>query len=347
MPAQNEKKGGWASLYEVQERKRLEREAKADSITQITVVPEYRSTGPEIQFAQETTSNPIDSQALSTAVPEYRSTGGVSEKLHSPIPAKSYYRKANEVADQIDRTLMPAESKVFEQLLRLSIGFNKDTCRVRVAVIMERTGYSSDKTVRAALRGLELKGRIIRLSMRNSPLGDEYRIMAYSGNTAVPEYRSTAVENTAVLESKVTGELNTSIKDNLNDDDAALADLCAALKAANKELTGKDLSTAEAAQWRELADVLVAELKIAAARTTISSVPSFLAEHLRRRLWKMDKKQARAEGRELPDESTLAGAPADQAKLKDCPDCGGKLFYYPNGFEGGVVKCKHEKLSHK
>jgi hypothetical protein len=342
MPAQNEKTGGWASLYEVQERKRLEREAKLNSTTQITAVPQYRSTELDEHYSQEIAIEQPVTSSLSTGVPEYRSTGHNEVALHSPIPEKSYYRKANEVADQIDRTLSPAESKVFEQLLRLSIGFNKDTCRVRVSIIMQRTGYASDKTVRAALRGLELKGRIIRLSTRNSPLGDEYKIMSYSGSTGVPEYRSTSAENTAVLGSKVTGELNTSIKNNQNDDDAALAKLNAALKAAHRELTGKDLSLAEADSWGELADVLIAELKIAAARTTVSSVPSFLAEHLRRRLWKIDKKQARAEGRELPDQSVTSAAPVEQAN--DCPDCSGSGWWYPNGMERGVAKCKHANM---
>jgi hypothetical protein len=127
------------------------------------------------------------------------------------------------------------------------------------------------------------------------------------------------------------------------DDDAALAGLIDALKAINRELTGKDLSHTEADRWRELADVLVAELKIAAARTTVSSVPSFLAEHLRRRLWKLDKKQARAEGRELPDEQMKAVTSIDSSQ---CPDCGGSGWWYPEGPEKGVAKCKHSKMTH-
>jgi hypothetical protein len=127
-----------------------------------------------------------------------------------------------------------------------------------------------------------------------------------------------------------------------DDDDAALAGVIAALKSANKEITGRELSRAEADRWKELADVLVAELKIAAARTTVSSVPAFLAEHLRRRLWKVDKKQARAEGRELPDEA-ISSAPAQESS-KDCPDCGGSGWWYPEGPERGVAKCKHARL---
>ena len=160
--------------------------------------------------------------------------------------------------------------------------------------------------------------------------------------TGVPEYRSTAAENTGVLESKITGELNTNIKDKNYDDDAALAGLITELKSANIELTGKEISIAENDRWRELAQVITAELKIAAARTTISSVPAFLAEHLRRRLWKIDKKQARAEGRELPDESVNQTSSVDANK---CPDCGGSGWWYPEGEIKGVARCKHEKLT--
>jgi hypothetical protein len=127
-----------------------------------------------------------------------------------------------------------------------------------------------------------------------------------------------------------------------SDDDAALAGLIMALKTTSKEITGKELSSADGERWKELADVLMAELKIAAARTTVSNVPAFLAEHLRRRLWKIDKKQARAEGRELPDENVIQTPSVDASK---CLDCGGSGWWYPEGEGKGVAKCKHEKLT--
>jgi hypothetical protein len=116
----------------------------------------------------------------------------------------------------------------------------------------------------------------------------------------------------------------------------------AVIKTTSKEITGKDLSLAESDRWKELAEVLMAELKIAAARTTVSSVPAFMAEHLRRRLWKIDKKQAQAEGRELPDEITTK--PQSSVETSSCPDCGGSGWWYPEGESKGVAKCKHEKL---
>jgi hypothetical protein len=127
-----------------------------------------------------------------------------------------------------------------------------------------------------------------------------------------------------------------------DDDDEAFAPLIGALKRASEEISGRASSPAEAVRWEELANVLVAELKIAAARTTVSSVPSFLAEHLRRRLWKLDKRQARAEGRELPDEAMKTTPSMDASK---CPDCAGSGWHYPQGMEKGVRKCRHERLS--
>jgi hypothetical protein len=124
------------------------------------------------------------------------------------------------------------------------------------------------------------------------------------------------------------------LKDQNIDDEAAPR----RLRALERELTGKN--SGSAAQWDELFDVLVAEMRIAAGRTTVSSVPAFLAEHLRRRLWKLDKKQAQAEGRELPDQTPAVA----QNSPSDCPDCKGTGWWYPNGQEKGVAKCKHAHL---
>jgi hypothetical protein len=327
--------------------------AKVEADENLTAVPEYRST--EVVKNQPIIESELTQifSPLITAVPEHRGTGVPKHKTVSAsesktssqvIPTSNFYRKANEVVDQLDRELTPAESKVFDHLIRLSVGFNKDWCQVRISTLQQRTGYRSDKTVRAAVNGLIVKGRIARRTHHNNPLGDEYQIRAYSGNTEVPEYRSTPAENTQVLESKITGQLNTDLKEKRFDDDAALAGLIATLKDAVKQVTGREASAGDQERWRELGEVLVTELKIAAARTTVSSVPAFLAEHLRRRLWKIDKKQAQAEGKELPDASAVA-KPNDQTDK--CPDCGGTGWWYPEGSERGVAKCKHERLEGK
>jgi hypothetical protein len=316
-----------------------------------TPVPEYRSTEaikPEPQLNQPNTQLiPTNITAVpehrGTPVPETENSRIVENRQASPvIPKSNFYRKANEVVDQLDRELTPAESKVFDHLIRLSVGFNKDWCQVRISTLQERTGYRSDKTVRAAINGLIIKGRISRRTHHNNPLGDEYQIRSYSGNTGVPEYRSTPAENTQVLESKITGQLNTDVKEKNFDDDAALAGLITTLKEATKQVTGREISVSERERWRELGEVLTTELRIAAARTTISSVPAFLSEHLRRRLWKKDKQQLSEESRAV--DGGDAKPAVHNLDISKCPDCGGTSFYYPKGYEGGVARCRHEKL---
>lgn len=131
----------------------------------------------------------------------------------------------------------------------------------------------------------------------------------------------------------------TSFKTNTeNDDDEAFAELNATLRKAAKELTGREASPAETARWGELAEVLVTELKIAAGRTTVSSVPAFLAEHLRRRLWKKEKRQ-------IDDErSKEQSGTAQKDDVSKCPDCFGTGMWYPEGFEKGVARCEHKAL---
>jgi len=126
------------------------------------------------------------------------------------------------------------------------------------------------------------------------------------------------------------------------DDDEAFAEFVNLLRENAREITGREPSAAEAAKWRELAEVLVTELRIAAGRTTVSSVPAFLAEHLRRRLWKL-------ENRKQPPQPTAEGAEAVWPTIpgegdRECPDCWGTGMYYPAGFEKGVARCRHERL---
>jgi hypothetical protein len=126
-----------------------------------------------------------------------------------------------------------------------------------------------------------------------------------------------------------------------NDDDEAFAELLEIFKQASREMTGKGPHANERQRWSELAELMVMELRIAGARTTVSSVPAFLTEHLRRRLWKKEKEQLAEPG---SVSEAAASATATPEQVKGCPDCGGTGFYYPDGFDGGVAKCKHERL---
>jgi hypothetical protein len=123
-------------------------------------------------------------------------------------------------------------------------------------------------------------------------------------------------------------------------DDEAFAKFLAALRAANREVTGREPSASDSDKWAELAELLVTELKIAAGRTSnVSSAPAFLTEHLRRRLWKKDKRQVEAEAPEGKAEQT------SKVNASDCPDCFGTGMWYPEGFDKGVARCEHKSLA--
>jgi hypothetical protein len=214
-------------------------------------------------------------------------------------------------------------------------------------------------TVDAALEHLENVGLISVKPAIGSLSGNEYEVFT-------PEETSTSTSSTTsstrithkvdeldVLESGSTsttqliensgswGPPNTSFKTkDINTDDEAFAGFTAAVRKTAKEITGKEPSKAEATRWAEVAEVLMTELKIAAGRTTVSSVPAFLAEHLRRRLWKKEKRQIEAEAAEQK-----ASAPTRRVDASQCPDCFGTGMYYPEGFDKGVARCPHSKLT--
>jgi hypothetical protein len=93
--------------------------------------------------------------------------------------------------------------------------------------------------------------------------------------------------HTKSLENKEVSEpLKTSLKTNTIDDEA-LADFAAVMSELSRKFTNKDLNKSEKGKWKELSDLLMMEFEIAAARTnSVSSIPGFLTEHLRRRLVK-------------------------------------------------------------
>ena len=223
------------------------------------------------------------------------------------------------------------------------------------------SGLGSMVTVDAALEHLKSVGLIAVRPAVGSLSGNEYEVFTpdeiYTSTSSrastpsstritqkvdeldVPEYGSTST--TQLVENpRRYGPPNTFIKTkDINTDDEAFAEFAAAVRKTAMEITGKEPSKAEAARWGEVAEVLMTELRIAAGRTTVSSVPAFLAEHLRRRLWKKEKRQIEAEAAEQK-----ASAPTRKVDASKCPDCFGTGMYYPNGFDKGVARCPHTRI---
>ena len=283
-------------------------------------------------------------------------------------PERDFMRTANSIVrEAVPSGVFKGKSKqLYDALYSLTRGAIVPARSVRISRprLMAKAGIGSRITFDVNVRHLAAVQLIIVRQIAGEHEGNEYEVFLPEEVAGLPSLTSQSSltspaqkldrlvrletsqtrQSLSLTESTTSGESKTSFNTNTknDDDDAALAGLCAALKDGAREITGRELSPAEAERWRELGDVLMAELRIAAARTTVSSVPSFLAEHLRRRLWKVDRKQARAEGRELPDE-TISHTQSQESS-KDCPDCGGSGWWYPEGIDRGVAKCKHARL---
>jgi hypothetical protein len=229
--------------------------------------------------------------------------------------------------------------------------------RVTKEALMRGADIGSERTLYKNLRRLVAVGLVLVRSLGGEHAGSEYTVLlpeeAPPPTTPTPPTdASHKVESLPTAQSGVRGvglivdeqassaEPKTFSFQTKDHDDEAFADLLCKLRAAAREVTGKDTSAAEGARWSELGELLITELKIAAARTTVSSAPAFLTEHLRRRLWKKDKAQLERESRAAAAEPT-----AQQGiDASNCPDCRGTGWWYPQGEEKGVAKCKHSSL---
>lgn len=298
-------------------------------------------------------------------------TSLTSEPRHTQSSTPiSPVRDFTKVANSIHREAVPAglftgkSKQLYDCLYSLSRGAVVPSRTVRVSRprLMKLAGIGARVTFDANIARLIAVGLVEVRTISGEHNGNEYTVLlpeelsltTMTSQTSQTSYaqkldrlvrletsqtsHTSFVENTGSYDGS-----NTSFKTKeINTDDEAFAEFAAAVRRTAKELTGREPSKAEAARWAEVAEVLMTELRIAAGRTTISNVPAFLAEHLRRRLWKKEKRQLEAEAADAGQKSP---APAPRLDAAQCPDCFGTGMFYPDGYEKGVAKCPHAKLT--
>jgi hypothetical protein len=292
-------------------------------------------------------------------------TSPTTQTSHTPIaPVRDFSKVANSIhREAVPSGLFKGKSKqLYDCLYSLTRGAIVPTRVVRISrpQLMKKAHIGARVTFESNILHLISTGLVQVRQIVGEHEGNEYTVLlpeeSMPSQTSQSRYAQ-KVDRLDSLQSSLTrhtlSSTSTTVsdvsktsfktKEEKTDDDAALALLYDKLQVSSTELTGKPINPADRERWGEVADVLVAELKIAAARTTVSNVPAFLAEHLRRRLWKIDKKQARAEGRELPDQEVGSANEYHKSGV-GCQDCGGSGWWYPEGEGKGVAKCKHEKL---
>lgn len=279
-------------------------------------------------------------------------------------------RDFTRVANSIIRDAVPAgvfagkRKQLYDFLYSQTRGAVVPRRKIRISKerLMKGADIGAEVTLRQNLTHLKNAGLVVETVIPGTHGGNEYEVFLpeETGDLTLsrPSTPSRGSDSRQFLEGLETPETSPSrggvnvenrhtsqgdktlIKTNNKDDDEAFAGFMAAVKRTAREITGREPSAAEAQRWEELAEVLMTELKIAAGRTTVSSIPAFLAEHLRRRLWRKEKRQIEAEAAEQK-----ASAPAAKVDPSKCPDCFGTGMYYPEGFEKGVARCPHSNLA--
>ena len=293
----------------------------------------------------------------------------VAQEVEVPVsPVRDYTKVANSIRrEAVPAGLFKGKSKqLYDELYALTRGAVVPKRKVRISrpKLMKLAHIGSRVTFDTNVNHLRAVGLISVSVLTGEHEGNEYEVFipeeleSMTSQTTQTSHTSqtshaqkldglvrletsqtrhtSSVDNTEVYE-----EPKTSFKTNTEKtDDEAFARLLARLRDAVKEITGKEPSPAEAERWELLAELLVTELKIAAGRTTVSSVPAFLTEHLRRRLWKKDQHQVEEEGKSEAGEQKIE----TKVDASQCPDCFGAGMWYPEGFEKGVARCPHSKL---
>jgi hypothetical protein len=330
-----------------------------------------QSNGVNIDSSVESTNTPSPSPPPGPSLAHPQAPPAISTRT-ATAPVRDFNKRANSIdRDALPSGLFAGKSKnTYDALYLRTRGSIRParSIQAKKREIMTWAGIQNEKTVESHLSHLRSVGLIVRHGTNGDNEGFVYEVFTPeelgldipppqaqthpqpqpmagrnmglgAGQNLAPGGLGQTVARDGTYAPAQTSDLKTDLR--TDDEPTAFGLLCDRLQAVSEELTGRTPTASDAARWAELAEVLAAELRIAAARTTVSSVPAFLAEHLRRRLWKVDKRQASAEGRELPDSSPAAPVKAPQ----NCPDCKGAGWWYPQGQEKGVAKCKHERLA--
>ncbi len=321
------------------------KQAIADSLSSALEPPKSRRPSPALdgilsQYAPApeapaATSAPTSSTMGTHSTLSTESTESTQSRHTANAPTAAPTRDFQKVANSITRVAVPAGmfkgkcKQLYDFLYSKTRGAIVPSKEVRLTrrEIMRGSDIGSTKTLFLNLRHLRDAGLVTWDERVGPHEGNVYTIhlpeeVSTMGTQSTMSTESTSrqkvdrvlgVESTQSTHSLSaenaggSGEAKTFIKTNTERiDDEAFAPLVEKLRAATREVSGKEPSKADAERWGEVAELLATELKVAASRTTVTSAPAFLAEHLRRRLRKADARQIEREVGEASSKQSSA-----------------------------------------
>jgi hypothetical protein len=248
---------------------------------------------------------------------------------HPVSAVKDYSKLPNSIKRAIKQGVFQGCSlQIYLYLFSLTRGAIQPRRKVRTTKpkIKVGAGVGSDVTLNKHLSHLKSLGYLAITEIRGQYHGNEYEVfipeeIASDSLDYLDSLESLDLQKidrldlldsrpsipSQTIENKEDSDaLRHSLKTNTKTDDEPFGKMIETLAKVFEKVSGKPPQKSDAAKLNELAELLAMELEIAAARTkSISNVPAFLTEHLRRRLLGSSAKSA--EGKFKTSKSIKAG----------------------------------------
>lgn len=259
----------------------------------LEIVPNYDAAPETGTVTRQTTHTSLSSQ---------------SSRGKDVAPPRNYRKVSSTITRQaISEGLFQGKSKqLYDVLYSLTRGATNPRREVRISKmkLMKQSGIGSRITFDACVERLKTVGLLQTTVYAGEHEGNSFKVILPE-EIEVPTSQSSQSSQSQeivrldILETSQTSQsLNdedTAVYENSEnffrseektvDDESALDELTRTFEKMSRKYTGENLSKNEREKWKELAELLEMEFEVAAARTkSISSVPVFLTEHLRRRL---------------------------------------------------------------
>ncbi|HEX8776449.1 MAG TPA: helix-turn-helix domain-containing protein [Pyrinomonadaceae bacterium] len=280
-----------------------------------------KPTIPRPTIVRKVRSKPAKSSVPVTPAPEIEQRGVFVDS------SKGYFQYLNDLSDRVipELELKPFEQVVLNRLYRLSRGWKSEECTVGLGALANQC-VMSRSSVQKSIVILVEKGLIEDLGedKRGGQEGKRYRVLpgmtipspTIPAGTIVGD-ESTIVPHTTVVRGTIVPR--TTIKDN------------------NKEFKDTHTNTPGVG---------------VGSRFTIEECRQY-AKHLQSTGQGINNPGGYATTIHRTGEADMliesflypeAGDPSTNPDTSRCPDCNGTGFYYPEGVEGGVARCRHERL---
>ncbi|MBA3714988.1 MAG: hypothetical protein H0W76_21435 [Pyrinomonadaceae bacterium] len=341
MKTEKRKYRGIEDLYEAEDELRIEREHHrmtaisqpiSNSLTNLSSLPESNSL-PENNSLSIVSSLPSgDEQAYQhNRLPELNRLPSSSNpdeskrpedealNLMASLPEVNGYMKFwHQLTDHLYQHLTPSEQVVHLQLYRLSWGHGKSTCEIGLPRLAARAGIGRS-TAQQAVNGLVKKGLVKKLKMiigSNKEQGIEYHV----------EPTSSQVKSGRLMESNSLPKPGSLPKSTPNKENTQKENTQTQPAPAAGVRVGSKFSIEECRKYaKHLQSTGQGITNPGGYATTIhrTGEADLLIDSF------------------LHPESANTSATLDTSQ---CPDCQGTGFYYPQGIEAGVARCKHDQL---